>query len=59
LSFALGAFVTPGDFLLASMALTAPLYLLYELSVLLTVVIFRKRRANSIAGEGSPIEGAA
>ena len=59
LSFALGAFVTPGDFLLASLALTAPLYLLYELSVLLTVVIFRKRRANSIAGEGSPIEGAA
>lgn len=59
LSFALSAFVTPGDYLLTSLALTAPLYLLYELSILLTILVFKKRRANSIAGEGSPIEGAA
>lgn len=44
LSFALSAFVTPGDIFLATLALTAPLYLLYELSVLLTLLIFRKRR---------------
>lgn len=44
LSFLLSAFVTPGDIFLATLALTAPLYLLYELSVLMTFVIFRKRR---------------
>ena len=58
LSFALGAFVTPGDVLLAAMALTVPLYLLYELSVLLTVLLFRRRKANSIARE-STADGAA
>ena len=59
LSFALGAFVTPGDLFLASLALTAPLYLLYELSILLTMLVFRKRRENTIGAEGSPVEGRA
>jgi sec-independent protein translocase protein TatC len=57
LSFALSAFVTPGDIFLATLALTAPLYLLYELSVLLTTVIFRKRRKAAFAAETA--EGAA
>jgi sec-independent protein translocase protein TatC len=59
LAFALGAFVTPGDIFLASFALAGPLYLLYELSVLLTMVIFRKRRENRIAAEHSAAEGTA
>jgi sec-independent protein translocase protein TatC len=59
LSFALSAFVTPGDIFLATLALTAPLYLLYELSVLLTFVVFRKRRAAAFAAEQSAAGGAA
>lgn len=53
LTFVVSAFVTPGDILLASLALTAPLYLLYELSVLLTTFIFRKRRRAAFAGEAA------
>jgi len=57
LTFVASAFVTPGDILLASVALTIPLYLLYELSVLLTALIFRKRR--SAARAAAAAEGAA
>ena len=58
LSFLLSAFVTPGDIFLATLALTAPLYLLYELSVLLTVIIFRKRARSEITAE-QPAQGTA
>jgi sec-independent protein translocase protein TatC len=51
LTFVVSAFVTPGDILLASFALTAPLYLLYEVSVILTRIIFRKRRQRAALGE--------
>jgi sec-independent protein translocase protein TatC len=51
LTFVVSAFVTPGDILLASLALTAPLYLLYELSVLLTRIVFRKRNRETFAAE--------
>jgi sec-independent protein translocase protein TatC len=51
LTFVVSAFVTPGDILLASFALTAPLYLLYEISVILTRIIFRKRRQRAEQGE--------
>jgi sec-independent protein translocase protein TatC len=57
LTFVVSAFVTPGDILLASFALTAPLYLLYELSVILTSLIFRKRRRATFAAEAA--EGSA
>ena len=53
LTFVVSAFVTPGDILLASFALTAPLYLLYEMSVLLTSLIFRKRRQAALAAEAA------
>ena len=59
LTFVTSAIVTPGDILLASMALTAPLYLLYELSVILTRVVFRKRNAARFAGEHSAAGGVA
>lgn len=59
LSFMLGAIVTPGDLFIATLALTAPLYLLYELSVVLAMIIFRKRERAAYAAEHSPIEGTA
>jgi sec-independent protein translocase protein TatC len=51
LIFVASAFVTPGDLLIASLALSVPLYLLYELSVILTKVIFRKRQLRSAGGD--------
>jgi sec-independent protein translocase protein TatC len=59
LSFLLSAIVTPGDIFIATVALTAPLYLLYELSVLLANVIFRRRQARAMQSEENPIRGLA
>jgi sec-independent protein translocase protein TatC len=59
LSFLLSAIVTPGDIFIATVALTAPLYLLYEMSVLLANIIFRKRQAKSAESEENPIRGLA
>src|SRR5207247_4188796 len=39
LSYVVAAIITPGDLFLTTLALTAPLYLLYELSVLLATII--------------------
>lgn len=39
-----GAFLSPGDLVWTTLLLAGPLYLLYELSVLLTVMVYRKRR---------------
>jgi sec-independent protein translocase protein TatC len=50
LTFVLSALVTPGDFLGTTLALMVPLYLLYELSVLLAMIIFRKRAAAASYG---------
>jgi sec-independent protein translocase protein TatC len=59
LSFLLSAIVTPGDILIPTLALTAPLYLLYELSLILSAIIFRKREARAFAAEQSAAAGAA
>ena len=63
LTFVASAIVTPGDILLASLALTVPLYLLYELSVVLTRIVFRKRQQAQTAAasdiDDSPIKGLA
>jgi sec-independent protein translocase protein TatC len=59
LTFALSAIVTPGDFVGTTLALMVPLYLLYELSVLLAAVIFRKRQKASYAPEESAAGGVA
>lgn len=59
LSFLLSAIVTPGDIFIATLALTAPLYLLYELSVLLATIIFRKRQAARYSPEESTAGGVA
>ena len=49
-AFALGAVISPGDAITASVAMTLPIYLLYELSIGLSAIVFRKReRANAEA----------
>lgn len=48
-----GAFLTPGDLIWTTIAMSVPLYLLYELSVALAYVVHR-RRARRAAGEGPP-----
>ncbi|HEY4215522.1 MAG TPA: twin-arginine translocase subunit TatC [Gemmatimonadaceae bacterium] len=40
---AVAGFLTPGDIVMSTLALAIPLYLLYELSVLVAYVIWRKR----------------
>jgi sec-independent protein translocase protein TatC len=44
-----GAFLTPGDLISTTIALAVPLYLLYELSVLASHVIYRKRLRSQAA----------
>jgi sec-independent protein translocase protein TatC len=41
-----GAFLTPGDLVWTTMAMAIPLYLLFELSVALTYVVYRRRVKN-------------
>jgi sec-independent protein translocase protein TatC len=59
LAFLASAIVTPGDIFLATLALCIPLYLLYELSIILALIIFRKRQAATLSAEPSAAEGAA
>lgn len=59
LSYVVAAFITPGDLFITTLALTVPLYLLYELSVLLAYLVFRKRRARQFAAEESAAGGLA
>jgi len=57
ISYGAAAIITPGDLLTTTIALAVPLYLLYELSVAVSYVIFRrkaKRRAELAAEEGVP-----
>jgi sec-independent protein translocase protein TatC len=48
-SYLAAAIITPGDLFITSVALTVPLYLLYELSILLSLVVFRKRQRDALA----------
>ena len=57
LAFVGSAIVTPGDIFLATLALAVPLYLLYEVSVVLAHVVFRRRQAARMAE--SAVEGLA
>lgn len=59
LSYVVAAFITPGDLFITTLALTVPLYLLYELSVVLAYVVFRKRQARRFAAEQSAAGGVA
>jgi sec-independent protein translocase protein TatC len=59
LSYVVAAFITPGDLFITTAALTVPLYLLYELSVVLAWLVFRKRAARRVAAEQSAAGGIA
>jgi sec-independent protein translocase protein TatC len=43
------AVITPGDLFVTSVALMVPLYLLYELSIILSYVVYRKRKRKALA----------
>jgi sec-independent protein translocase protein TatC len=51
LTLIVSAIVTPGDVFLATIALAAPLYFLYEFSIILAKIIFRKKRRASPVSE--------
>lgn len=46
-----GAFLTPGDLIWTTIAMAVPLYFLYELSVALTYVIYRRRARRDAAAK--------
>lgn len=46
-----GAFLTPGDMVWTTIAMTVPLYLLYELSIVLSVLVDRRRRRRALMAE--------
>jgi sec-independent protein translocase protein TatC len=54
-SYIAAAVITPGDLFITSLALAVPLYLLYEVSIILSFLVVRRRernaRAASEAGE--------
>ena len=45
----IGAFLTPGDMVWTTIALSVPLYLLYELSVFAAYMIYRRRQKKNNA----------
>jgi sec-independent protein translocase protein TatC len=57
ISYGASAIITPGDLLTTTIALAIPLYLLYELSVAVAFVIYRRkarRDADVTAEQGVP-----
>jgi sec-independent protein translocase protein TatC len=48
-SYIVAAIITPGDLFVTSVALMVPLYLLYELSIGLSWLVFRKRQKRELA----------
>jgi len=48
-SYIVAAIITPGDLFVTSVALMIPLYLLYELSIGLSWLVFRKRQKRQLA----------
>jgi len=56
-SFVVAAFITPGDLFVTNMVLTALLYMLYEVSIGLSFVVFRNRERKRLASEAD--EGSA
>jgi sec-independent protein translocase protein TatC len=48
-SYVVAAIITPGDLFITSIALMVPLYLLYELSILLSFIVVRKKERKALA----------
>jgi sec-independent protein translocase protein TatC len=45
----IGAFLTPGDLIWTTIAMAVPLYLLYELSIFLSAIMYRRRQRSQDA----------
>jgi sec-independent protein translocase protein TatC len=54
----IGAFLTPGDMVWTTVALSVPLYLLYELSVLAAYVIYRRKNRRAAPVDEAEHSGA-
>ena len=50
-SFVIAAFITPGDIFVTNLILTVLLYMLYEVSIVLSWLVFRKRERTRLADE--------
>jgi sec-independent protein translocase protein TatC len=48
-SYVVAAIITPGDLFITSLALMAPLYLLYEVSIILSWLVVRKKERAALA----------
>jgi sec-independent protein translocase protein TatC len=55
----IGAFLTPGDLVWTTIAMAVPLYFLYELSILLAILLRRRRARSAAARDGGPGAGVA
>lgn len=53
----LASFISPGDVIAVTLLLMIPLILLYEFSILLSVVIYRRKEEPSIQGSAEAPEG--
>ena len=58
-SFVIAAFITPGDIFVTNLVLTVLLYLLYEVSIVLSFLVFRKREQKRLADEADDAGAAA
>jgi sec-independent protein translocase protein TatC len=58
-SYVVAAIITPGDLFITSLALMAPLYLLYELSIVLSYLVVRKKRRAALAEAAASEEATA
>lgn len=54
----LAAFVSPGDAVVVTILLMAPLLVLYELGIVLSAAVERRRGDDAVAGSGPPDDGA-
>ena len=52
-SFVVAAFITPGDLFVTNLVLTVLLYLLYEASIGLSFIVYRKREKKRLAEEAA------
>jgi sec-independent protein translocase protein TatC len=52
-SYVIAAFITPGDLLVTNVILCVLLYMLYEVSIVLSWLVFRKRERARLADEAS------
>jgi sec-independent protein translocase protein TatC len=48
-SYVVAAIITPGDLFITSLALMAPLYMLYEVSIVLSWLVVRKKERAALA----------